>query len=185
MTVSNHIVVDASVARSASDPARHPTTIGCLALARTLESKDCATGALMSPALHAEWRKHASRFMTSWLVSMEQRGRVRRERDRRVSDLRTAVDSVTDDGIRTALEKDLHLSEAAVMHRVPVASLDDRQRRFLRELSPTYATAGKIQWLNPVSDAHGEWLEWIKGGCVSQTLFRTVAEDDARLESAT
>ena len=178
-TVEGHIVVDASVARSASDPARHPTTVGCLALARALASKDCATGVFLSPQLQAEWKKHASRFMTSWLVSMEQRGRVRRERDRRVSDLRTAVAGVSDDGVRAALEKDLHLSEAAVLHGTPVASLDDRQRRFLSELAASYPAAGRIQWLNPVTCGASEWLAWIKGGCSDQMMFRIAAEGGA------
>jgi hypothetical protein len=167
--VANHIVVDASVARSASDPARHPVTAACLKLARQLERKGCQTGAVMTPALQAEWKRHASRMMTSWLVSMEQRGRVRRERDRVVRDLRNATKGIGDPGIRNAIEKDLHLSEAAIIHGVPVASLDDRQRTFLRGLASAYAAAGRIQWVNPVSDAG--WEPWLEGGCVESQAF--------------
>lgn len=110
--------------------------------------------------------------MTAWLVSMEQRGRVRREKDRRVADLRAAVEDVQDRGVRAALEKDLHLSEAAIIHRVPVVSLDDKQRRFLRHLSDSYAAAGKIQWVNPLSDDVDTWSAWLKSGCVDPELFR-------------
>lgn len=166
-----HIVVDASIARSASDPARHPVTVACLSFARVLEKKSCSTGAIMTPALQDEWRRHASRMMTSWLVSMEQRGRVRREKDRVVRDLRVAVKTISNEGIRVAIEKDLHLSEAAVLHGVPVASLDDRQRRFLKSLSEAYPTAGRIQWLNPATDSG--WETWLEGGCSDTQSYRT------------
>lgn len=127
----------------------------------------------MTPALQDEWKRHASRFMTSWLVSMEQRGRVRRERDKVVQDLRTAVDEQEDAGIREALRKDLHLSEAAVLHRIPVASLDDRQRRFLGQVAESYGAAGRIQWFNPHTDDPEKWRAWIEAGCPDSDVFQT------------
>jgi hypothetical protein len=174
-TVTAHAIVDASVARSASDPARVPVTEACLLVARLLESRECLTGAVMTPALQSEWKKHASRLMSAWLVSMEQRGRVRREKDRRVADLRAAIESVPDGGVRAALAKDLHLSEAAIMHRVPVLSLDDKQRRFLRDLGQTYAPAARLQWVNPVSDDSEAWSAWLRAGCADAEVFRASA----------
>jgi len=170
-----HILVDASVAKSVSDPARHPTSVACLALIRQLEKKDCATGAAMTPALQAEWKRQASRLMVSWLAGMELRGRVRHERDRNVSDLRSAVAQVEDAGIRAALEKDLHLSEAAVFHGLPVASHDNKQRRFLGKLVPAYSTVGRVQWFSPVSDHVGDWQPWVQAGCGDAEAFRVSA----------
>lgn len=169
---NRHILIDASVATSVSDPARHPTSAACLALVRQLEKKDCATGAAITPALQAEWKKHASRLMVSWLVGMELRGRLRRERDRSVRDLRNAVGQVVDDGIRAALNKDLHLTEAALLNGLPVASHDNRQRRYLVGLIPAYNTVGRIQWFSPVSDDSDEWKPWLDAGCEDASIYR-------------
>lgn len=138
-----------------------------------MEEKSCMTGVMMTPALQAEWRKHASRLMTAWLVVMEQRGRVRRSADRRVADLRAAILDLPDPGIRAELEKDLHLSEVAIMHGVPVMSLDDKQRRFLRDLAETYAASGRIQWVNPHRDDVALWTDWLLSGCVDRSQFCT------------
>ncbi|MFC9919655.1 hypothetical protein [Agromyces binzhouensis] len=167
----SHIIVDASVARSVSDPAGNSTAIACLTLARMLESKGCQTGALMTPMLHEEWKKHAPRIMTSWLASMESRGRVRREPDRPVRDLRDAIAIVKDGGIRTALEKDLHLSEGAIINALPVASRDDKQRRYLADLEGAYERVGRIQWLNPETSSPQDWGPWIESGCTDSTVY--------------
>lgn len=124
----------------------------------------------MTPALQAEWHRHASKTMVAWLANMESRDRVRRLKDGPVRDLRNAIANVKDDGIRTALEKDIHLSEAAILHGLPVASQDDKQRKFLRGVAAEYALAGRVQWLNPVSSTGG-WSEWIKGGCNDRALY--------------
>ena len=172
----NHILVDANIARSARDPARHPTSAACWTLARLLYSKDCATGAVMTPTLRDEWRKHASPTMVGWLASMESRKRVRKEKDLPVRDLRAAVAEIEDPGVRGAVEKDLHLSEAALMHGVPVASQDDRQRSFLTSLGASYPLASSIQWFNPVTDA--DWEVWVRGGCPDRTSYRCRADTE-------
>src|SRR4051794_2026379 len=128
MALTNHLIVDANVAKSAADPARHESSRGCLRLARLLLHKECKTGAAMTPALSDEWRRHASPYMVSWLASMESRGRIRREADQRLRDLRAAVAKVKDEGVRDALLKDIHVSEAAIWHGLPVASQDNKQR---------------------------------------------------------
>jgi hypothetical protein len=174
-TPPSHVIVDASVATYVGDPPRHPGSAACLSLVRLLAGKGCATGAVMTPALQAEWRAHAPALMVSWLASMESRGRIRREQDKNVSDLRAAVANVADDGIRAAMEKDLHLSEAAILHRVPVASHDNRQRRYLAALVATYGTAGRIQWFSPISDDPDQWFPWIETGCSDADVFRVAA----------
>jgi hypothetical protein len=173
VTLSNHVIVDISVAKSVGDPARNPTAIACLRFVRELERKDGQTGTLMTPAVQAEWKKHASALMTSWLVSMDGRGRVRREDDRPVRDLRSAVSAVAEDGIRAALEKDIHMSEAAILHGVPVASRDNKQRRYLRELASEYPQAGRIQWVNPEEDDPDDWSTWVRSGCVERDVYLT------------
>lgn len=168
--VINHILVDASIAKSAADPARHEVSLACLEFSRVLEDRSCKTGVAMTPQLEDEWRRHASRYMTSWLVSMETRKRVRHIRDRRVRDFRMVVAGIEDDGIRAAILKDSHLSEAALSYAIPVASRDDRQRRYLSCLVADYPLAGAIQWLNP-EKPQGSWRHWIVEGCVERGEF--------------
>lgn len=167
---ANHILVDANIARSTTDPARHPTSEACLRLVLVLASPESSTGVAMTPSLFDEWRRHASRYMTSWLASMESRRRVRHEEDRRIRDLREAVSSVSNEGIRAALEKDIHLSESAIWNGLPVASQDDKQRKFLAELASDYELAGRVQWMNPVNDG-GDWVSWLHEGCVDRSAY--------------
>lgn len=166
-----HVIVDASVARSGADSSSSDVAIRSMALARAIAHRDCATGALMTPALQDEWRVHASRAMSAWLARMESLGRVRRERDRNVRDLRGAVEQVVDAGVRSALVKDLHLSEAAILHRVPVASLDERQRRYLSTLASDYPGVRRIQWFNPATDDVTTWVAWLSNGCTDAECF--------------
>lgn len=169
-SATNHILVDASIAKSATDPARHPVSMAALAFVKLVQDRSCATGAALTPILLEEWRRHASRFMTSWLADMEQRNRVRHLADKRMSDFRRAVAAVPDAGIRDALVKDAHLSEAAMFYGLPVASRDSRQRKYLAMLSSTYPLAGSVQWLDPEDEAE-LWQEWLRTGCVDRSAF--------------
>lgn len=167
---TSHALIDANVARSATDPARHPTSEACFAVATVMADRSCATNVGMTDALFEEWRRHANPIMTRWLAGMEQRRRVLHRPDKRVSDFRQAIDSVEDAGSRSALLKDAHLSDAAIYYGWVVISQDDNQARHLQRLSDRYEQAGKIRWVNPVS-RRGEWEEWLKGGCVDSSTF--------------
>lgn len=172
MTTTSHIVVDASVAMSVGELASDSVAAACRSLVNQLSSKECSTGILMTPAVRAEWKKHVSALMSSWLVSMVSRGRVREERDRVVRDLRDAVAAVKDSGVRVALQKDLHLSEAAIFYGAPIASRDDKQRKYLAIIGTTYLAASRIQWLNPVHHDQVLWMNWVTSGCTDRDIFR-------------
>jgi hypothetical protein len=159
-------LVDTNVAKSATNQAKHSVSKACLKLALTLKDKNCPTGAAMTPLLRAEWRRHASPMMTGWLASMEARGRLRSERDRRVKDLRVALAAEPDPGIRLELEKDMHLSEAALSYGFAVVSRDSKQRAFLGRIAGHYAPAGGIRWVDPVDD-QSQWESWLRHGCSS------------------
>lgn len=170
-TFSNHILVDANIARSATDPADNPTAEACREVARTLEHRECPVGIAMTPALLAEWRKHASRIMTRWLVVMESRGRISHKQDKRVGSIRRDVTRVSDVGIRVALEKDLHITEAAITNSWPVISRDARQKRYLKSLHDIGNTdVGRIHWADPITDV--TWREWLMSGCSQVYDFR-------------
>lgn len=163
-TFANHVLVDANIAKSAAEPSSHPVALTCREVARTLERKDCPIGIAMTPLLQAEWRKHASRLMTRWLVTMETRGRVTRKPDKRVRSVRIDISQVPDAGIRAAMEKDLHLTEAAIANGWPVLSTDHKQKRYLHALHESgNKDVGRIHWANPLRDGHCN--EWLMSGC--------------------
>lgn len=172
--VRAHIIVDASVARSVGEPARHPAAIACLRFARALEKRSCDSGVLMTPSIRQEWRKHASSTMTKWLVAMEQKKRLRSEDDKPVRDLREKVEQIEDEGIKAAIAKDLLLSEAAILNRCPVASLDEKQRRYLRELDSAASTLRNVQWFNPIADQ--DWETWVIEGCQETSVYLLIDE---------
>ncbi|MFF2270030.1 hypothetical protein ACFVTZ_17340 [Cellulosimicrobium cellulans] len=169
MTTNSHVLVDANIARSCADPARHETSESCLRLIRLLEGKACGVGVALTPILEEEWRKHATRTFVSWWAAMESRKRIRRESDRRVGDYRRALEEVEDAGVADAMAKDAFLVEAAILHGFHVASQDERQRRYIAALSSEYALLSGVQWFNPVIDS--EWEEWIAGGCEGPKKF--------------
>lgn len=163
MTLICHVLVDANVARSAAETSKHPTTVACLMVAKTLLSPQSRSGLAMTPALQAEWRKHASQFMTRWLVSMESRRRVKRMPDQPVRDLDAAIKTISDKGIRDAIQKDLHLSAAALYFGLPVVSRDETQKRYLTSLSSEYSLLAKLQWVNP--ETYDDCEAWLLSGC--------------------
>lgn len=160
------IVLDASVAKSCSDPAYSDEAAKCFLYLDELRSREL--GLIVNEVLEAEWDKHGSRTFTKWRARMESRNRVKRVPEKRSADYRAAVADVYDEGIRVALEKDFHLVELALLGRHPVASRDDKQRRYVRDLIPEYEALGAIQWMNPVTDLEVD--SWFERGCDSASF---------------
>ncbi|PKQ31605.1 MAG: hypothetical protein CVT62_07085 [Actinobacteria bacterium HGW-Actinobacteria-2] len=167
--VRNHVIVDANVAKSAA-PGRTGVAKSCYHVAMTLIDGSCQSGVFMTPALREEWRTHASPSMVGWLATMVTRRRVRSESDRRIADFRRLVSNIVDEGIQSAVEKDAHLTEAAIYYHVPVVSQDARQRRYLCDMVGEYPLLGALQWTNPCTDQ--DWEQWIREGCLDPEPFR-------------
>lgn len=161
--IENHVIIDANIAQSCADPARHETSRACLQLMRIIGDKSSVVDLLITPLLHDEWQAHASRTFKRWWAGMESRRRVRREGDKRVADYRAAIDALSSPKARREVEKDAHIVEAALLHGVPVASRDDAQAGYVLAMIETYPLAGNVQWMNPVTDEH--WADWLASGC--------------------
>lgn len=162
------LVVDASVARSCSDPASSVEASSCFLFLQQISDRKNAMGVVVNPELDREWALHGSKTFTSWLARMETRRRVHRVEEKRSTDYRSAVSQTVDDGIRAALEKDVHLIELALFGQHPIASRDDKQRRYVRDLIPSLGVLGSVQWVNPVQEP--DWLSWFARGCDRQTF---------------
>lgn len=172
--MDRYLVIDANVARSCTDPARHETSEACLRLTRVLQDRNCRVGVALTPALRDEWTKHASPMFTRWWASMESRQRIRLEDDKRVGDYRTYLAGIDDEGIRVAMEKDAHLVEVSLLQHYPIASQDDTQRRYVAALADTYPLAGKVQWFNPVTSEG--WEAWVSEGCEDENVYRCLPQ---------
>jgi len=174
MPVSDsHVLLDACVARAVgknetSSPAREIRVI-------LDDLRDGQVGLLMTPLLRTEWERHASPIMKKWLARMVTRKKVKFARDRRVSDFRAAAEQgAVDQAEVEALEKDAHITEAAILSRSGVISLDDRQLRLLARLVAGYPLVGEIQWFHPVRDREN-CRSWISTSCVDVDVSRISA----------
>jgi hypothetical protein len=162
------LIVDASVARSCNDPATSIEAANCFLFLQEISDRRNATGVVVNPELEREWDIHASRTFNKWLANMETRRRVHRVEEKRSADYRAVVSAVENEGIRVALEKDLHLVELALLGQHPVVSRDDKQRDYVRDLMPQHSLLASVQWLNPVT--YPDWTSWFARGCDRQTF---------------
>jgi hypothetical protein len=156
-----YVIVDACVARSVKNPP-HPDVIHAAKIMAAISASSVAI--CMTPLLQKEWKKHASRFSTRWLVKLENRGDVYRLSDKRVADFRRAIpQALKAKDERDAVLKDAHLTEVALLHDFSVISMDDKQRGLLARVAEIYELLTKIQWFSPRSD--GEiCLSWLSTG---------------------
>jgi hypothetical protein len=163
------IIIDANIAKSCADPARHETSEACLRLTQVLAERGSEVFVALTPKLEEEWIKHGTRTFMSWWALMESRRRVRTESDKRIADYHRAIDEIDDDGIRDLLEKDAHLVELAMHKHHAVASQDDKQIRHVRTVSSSYPLLKTVQWFNPVTSAG--WEDWVRGGCDDRVSY--------------
>ena len=144
---SRRLVIDASVA-SASGETLHSRQ--CRDFLRAV-LKICHR-IVLTPPLTAEWNKHQSQFARIWRAEMLSRGKV------------VNVPEVIDERVRSqvpkrkAVQKDLHLIEAAMATDSVVVSLDDRAHADFR----VEATAN-ITWVNALA-VGGHAVYWLKKG---------------------
>ncbi|WP_253833433.1 hypothetical protein [Actinokineospora globicatena] len=102
---------------------------------------------------------------------MESRRRVGHFKDRKVADFRRVLKRVEDPHIRAAIEKDAHLTEAALLLNIAVISLDNKQRVYLCALAERYKKLGGLQWINP-TEVGEDCLVWLSGCCSDQGFER-------------
>ena len=101
------LVIDASVARAAGgDDSSADIAVACTSALR--EVMDAGLSAAMSEPLFEEWGRHSSVFARKWLVQMFSRKRVHRPAIvPEEAALRRVLPTLSDAGIRRAIEKDL------------------------------------------------------------------------------
>lgn len=143
----------------------HPVSSACRRFLMTM--RDVGHYVVMTAALRQEWRSHLSGWSRKWLTQMYARRRVHScEAPRDVSLRRRAAAAVP--GHRgPAVEKDVHLIEAALKADRLVASRDETARGLFRDASIRVRELQQIVWINPTLPADAP-IGWLENGAPSE-----------------
>ena len=161
---SRRLIIDASIARAAGrEEAIHPTSKPCCEFLTTV-LKVCHRIVITSDILQ-EWKKHQSRFASTWLSQMYGRKKVDDEvgvtTDNELrSKIKRQGDSEKD---RAAMLKDIHLIEAAQATDQTVISLDETVRKLFNASAKHIGVFKNIIWVNPDKIDEQPFL-WLKNG---------------------
>lgn len=145
---SKRLVVDASVARAASET-DHPVSSACRRILE--EIRTVCHRVVLSGDLRREWSDHASRFSRTWLASMENARKL--VRVEATDAAHVLIANIEESGLskrqQSAARKDVHLVAAAQATDGIVVSLDQKARRAFRALAATHRELGKLMWVDP------------------------------------
>ena len=170
------LIIDACIARGAGISNSNARSRCCREVLSIVDRSQKRDSVILTPVLHGEWKKHAGTYAVRWLAVMMSRGRVLHRNDVRSADLHEAIAAIEDAGIRAALLKDVHISDAAVMNSCPVVSTDGRQFRYLGMVAGLYPRAGRIQWMNPEVVEEATWKKWLANTELDEVIFRVAPE---------
>lgn len=122
----------------------------------------------MTPDLEDEWDRNQSNFASEWRVAMEMEGLVYAVSPVEDQELRQGILSTAQSkNNRLALDKDLHLIEAARATDDTVSSLDRRVRVLLREAARVIDELRAIVWVNPELEEETPLL-WLRDGAPAE-----------------
>jgi hypothetical protein len=152
--VSQLIVVDANVLRGAAAVDGGPPA-GAECRRALVAILEICHRAVVSPALTAEYERHASNFGRRWWVAMAKRKKVVATPARETGRARGwRQDPVFSKSEREAIDKDLHLVLAARETNGVVLSADDAARSLFARLADLKA----LGWARMTADDIDDWL---------------------------
>lgn len=171
MPRSKRLVVDASVARSAGlETAPDPHSRLCREVLEAILS--VGHRVVLSPECLAEWKRHRSGYSRLWLVRMISQRKVVFIESVRNEDLRRRLGQAElRDRERRAVEKDLHLVEAALPHDRIVLSRDEAMRQILGRVAVEIRELQALLWGNPAVEDE-QIVAWLRGGARTEPSRR-------------
>jgi hypothetical protein len=118
----------------------------------------------MCKEIAGEWKKHQSRFASSWLVAMQSKGKIVRIEIPEDSTLPEKLEQleVGEKGIKAML-KDVHLVEAARQTDLRIVSSDEAARKLFRAASEHIDELKPIHWVNPTIQ-EDNCIVWLQAG---------------------
>jgi hypothetical protein len=166
------IVVDASIARAASERAA-AEAVACRNVLDTILAYPHWLA--FTDAIQSEWRRHQSRYAETWfrmMVNARLVVRVNAVRDiRRYGVLIAHLEKSGQTAKADALEKDYHLIDAARARDRLVLTGDDKLRKMLIELRERLGPVGKVILANPAEPAE-EVDAWLRRGAPNESKRR-------------
>ena len=158
---AKRLVIDASVATSSGE--RGPRGEMCQSFLRVMID-ETAHRLVMTGEIGAEWDIHSHPFARRWRRSMNARRRVDRPSVDHDQILRQKIVRANPaERPLAAMEKDLHLIEAARATDRRIVSLDDTARRLFSSVSANIGELREILWVNPAIETETP-IQWLKEG---------------------
>ena len=163
--LSKALVVDASVLHSAGET-EHPLSKACREF---LESAMYICHRIVvTRELSGEWKRHLTRFSRPWLREMYARRKQVSCEPRRDEGLRMRIlDAVEGETDKAAVEKDMHLIEAAMANENRVVSCDDIVREILRMAAGRVRELRPLVWVNPADESESA-ITWLNEGAQAE-----------------
>ena len=143
------LVIDASVLRASGGAgAVHPTASQCRDF--LLAVLTICHHVILSDTASDEWKAHASNFAQTWWTSMSARRKVARVEDRIDEEVRRPLQRADlTDRQRAAIEKDLHLIEAALRADCIIVGLDLRLTEYVRHAGKRARKLRAVRFIDP------------------------------------
>lgn len=164
--MSKDLVIDACVATSASSK---ETPVSTMCREFLLEFLKTDYRIVLSVQLHKEWLAHPSRLMTQFLYKLKSRGRILHLEDyENTYNIRENLHNIRDKARIQAIEKDLHLIEAALLTDNTIISRDNKSRKHFCFIMNDFQIIGNIYWVDP-TNVQEEPLLWLINGADSES----------------
>jgi len=162
---SKRLVIDASVATSSGERGERGVMCKSFLLVMIDET---AHRLVMTREIGAKWDIHSHPFARRWRRSMNAKRRV--DRPSFDPDLylrqKIARSSASEKSL-AAMEKDIHLIEAAKATDNRIVSMDDTARRLFSSASASIGELGEIIWVNPANEPETP-IQWLKEGAPNE-----------------
>jgi hypothetical protein len=167
---SRRLVIDADIARAAGGvDAVYPTSKNCRDFLEAV--RIICHRLVMSNAISVEWKRHESRFTSTWLNKMYgMRKVVFIDPAKSTSeDLGQQLEKMaSSEKAREAVLKDAHPLEAALASDQIVASMDETVRDLFSRASKNIGEIRPVVWVNPNREEE-KITEWLENGFVGQS----------------
>ena len=166
------LVIDADIAQAAGEPRPHPDRedprpARCRQFLKAV--REICHHVVFTSAIGDEWREHRSQFFAEWRTSMDARKKVAYISGPENEELREKIlSTAATDKQHDALEKDIHLIEAAVAADQTIMSLDEAARTLFHEASRTVGELRSIAWVNPEASEQDQVTAWLEAGAESE-----------------
>ena len=150
------IVIDASVARACGQESS-ATLYGATSRDALKAIRAAGIKIVMTPDLMSEWKRHRSNYARSWLVDMFGRKRVVMLEPPIDESIRKALVNLPDKAL-IAVEKDLHIMDAALATSLRVLSHDREVRQHFAAMAVDVGSLKNLFWADPIVDSCQSWI---------------------------